>query len=167
MHGIGKLEAAGLIGHIQRAADAVKLVGAVGLVLGLLEVGQDGIPIPPLATALPPFVVVGVMAAHIHHAVDRAGAAERLAARQIEPAVAKLRLRHGLELPVHRRIDVGLGEAERDVDPWIAVGRSGFQQQHAMAAGFRQTRGNHAAGTARASDDEVVGVCFPGHSRPS
>ena len=135
-HGIGKLEAARLIRHIQRPADAVELIGAVGLVLGLLEVRQNGIPIPSLAAALPPFIVVGVMAAHIHHAVDRTGAAERLAARQIQPAVGELRLRHGLELPVHRRIDIGLGEPKRDMDPRIAVGRTGLQQQHAVAAGF-------------------------------
>ena len=138
-----------------------------GLVLGLLEVRQNGIPVPALAAALAPFVVVAVMAAHIHHAVDRAGAAERLAARQIEPAVGELRLRLGLELPVHRRIDIGLGEPERDMDPRIAVGWTGFQQQHAVAAGLRQTRGDHTAGTTRAGDDEVVGVRFLGHSHPS
>ena len=135
-HRIGQFEAARLVGDMQRAADAVEVIGAARLVLRLLEVGQDRIPVPALAAALAPFIVVAVVAADIDHAVDRAGPAKRLAARQIEPAVAKLRLRFGLELPVHRGIDIGLGIAERDVDPRIAVGRPGFQQQHAMAAGF-------------------------------
>ncbi len=101
----------GLVGHLQRAADAVERVGAAGLVLRLLEVRQHRIPVPADAAALAPFVVIAVMAADIDHAVDRAGAAQRLAARQIQPAVGHLRLRLGLELPVHRRIDIGLGIA--------------------------------------------------------
>ena len=82
-HRIGQFELARLVGHVQRAADAVEVIRAAGLVLGLLEERQDRIPVPALAAALAPFVVIAVVAADIHHAVDRAGAAERLAARQI------------------------------------------------------------------------------------
>ena len=163
-HRVRQLEPARLVGDVQRPADAVEFVAAAGLVLRLLEVRQHGIPVPAFAAALPPFVVVGVAAAHIDHAVDRAGPAQRLAARQVQPPVGKLRLRCALEFPVHLRVDIGLGKAERDVDPGVAVRRPGFQQQHAMAAGFRQPRGDHAARAAGAGDDEVVGIWLVRHS---
>ena len=157
-HRIGEFEAARLVGNMQRAADAVEVIRAAGLVLRLLEVRQDRIPVPALAAALAPFIVVAVVAADIDHAVDRAGPAKRLAARQIEAAVAKLRLRFGLEFPVHRGIDIGLGVAEGDVDPGVPIGRPCFQQQHAMSAGFGEARCHHAAGRTGTGDDEVVGL---------
>ena len=135
-HGVCQFQAFRLITHVQRSADAVELIGAMRLVLRLLEERQDGIPVPIFAASLAPFIVIAVAAAYIHHAVDRAAAAERLATRQIQFPTAELRLWLGLEPPVHRWIDVGLGEAERDVDPRIAVRRPGFQEQHTVAAGF-------------------------------
>ena len=44
------------------------------------------------------------------------------------------------------------------MDPGIAVLAAGLQQQHAMAAGFRQPRGEHASRRSGAGDDVVVGV---------
>ena len=110
-------------GDLQRPADAVEIVGAALLVLGLLEERQDAIPVPALAAALAPAVVIGRGAAHVDHAVDRAGAAQHLAARLVEGAAVELRLGLALEHPVDPRIGVGLGVAERDMDPRVAVGR--------------------------------------------
>ena len=80
-HRIGEFEATRLIGNMQRAADAVEIIRAADLVLRLLEIRQDQVPVPALAAALAPFIVVAVVAADIDHAVDRAGPAKRLAAR--------------------------------------------------------------------------------------
>ena len=156
-HRIGQFEAAGLVGDGQRAAGRVVVIGAARLVLGFLEVGENRIPVPADAAALAPLVVVGVVAADIDHAVDRAGAAQGLAARKVELAVGELRLRGALEFPVHRGVDEGLGETDRDVDPGVGVLAAGFQQQDAMAAGFGQARGDDRPGGSGAGDDVVVG----------
>src|SRR5207249_9110179 len=69
---------------VQWSADAVEIVGAALLVLRLLEERQYRIPVPAFAAALAPAVVIGRGTAHIDHAVDRAGAAQHLAARLVE-----------------------------------------------------------------------------------
>src|SRR5689334_19955880 len=104
---IGQFELGRLVADIQRTADAVELIGTARLVLGLLEVGQNRIPIPALAAALAPLIVVAMIATNVHHAIDRTGAAQRLAPRQIEPTIVELRLRLSLEPPVHNGIDIG------------------------------------------------------------
>ena len=109
--------------HVQRPADAVEIVGAALLVLGLLEERQHRIPVPALTSALTPVVVIGRRAAHIDHAVDRAGAAQHLAARLVEGAVVELLLGLALEHPVDPRVGERLRVAERDMDPRIAVAR--------------------------------------------
>ncbi len=122
---------------VQRSADAVEIVGAALLVLRLLEERQYRIPVPALAAALAPVVVIGRCAAHIDHAVDRAGAAQHLAARLVESAVVELLLGLALEHPIDPRVGERLGVAERDMDPRVAVTPAGFEQQHAPAAGIR------------------------------
>ena len=86
-----QLSAARLIRNAQRPAGAVEGVGSTLLVLGLLEIGQDRLPAPTLAIALAPFVIVRRRAAHVDHAVQRAGAAQHLAARLIRCPVVELR----------------------------------------------------------------------------
>src|SRR3546814_2427610 len=56
-----------VIGDAQRPADTVMLAFAPRLVLGLAEEGQDGVPVPALAAALPPAVIVGRRAANVDH----------------------------------------------------------------------------------------------------
>ena len=149
---------------VQRPARAVEVVGAALLVLGLLEERQYRIPIPALAAALAPAVVIGRGAAHIDHAVDRAGAAQDLAARLVEGAVVELLLGLALEHPVVARVGEGLGVAERDVDPRVAVAPAGFEQQHALAPGFAEPTGHRAARRSRPGHDEVVGIVRDRHS---
>ena len=115
---------------------AVEFVGTALVVLGLAEIRQHRFPVPALAATLTPLIVVGVIAAHVDHAVDRTGAAENLAARLIHDAVVEVRLRLGIEHPVHPRIDEGLGVAKRNVDPRVGVLAAGLQQQNAMTTGF-------------------------------
>src|SRR5208282_659604 len=144
--------------YVQRPADTVKLVGAALLVLRLLEERQYRIPIPAVAAALTPTVVIRRGAAHINHAVDRAGAAQDLAARLVEGAVVELLLGLALEHPVVARVGKGLGIAERDVDPRVAVASARFEQQHAPATGFAEPPGHRTARRSRAGHDEVISV---------
>ena len=85
---LANLRADTLIGDRERPADAVILVLAALLVLGLAEIGQDIVIAPADAALLPPQVIVAGVAAHIDHAVDRARSAEHLATRHIVAAVA-------------------------------------------------------------------------------
>ncbi len=148
----------------RRAAIAVEFVGTARVVLRLAEVGQHRLPVPALAATLTPLIVIGVIAAHVDHAVDRAGATENLAARLIHDAVVEVRLRLGIEHPVHSRIDEGLGVTERNVDPRVGVLAAGLQQQNAMTTGFGKPGGEHTARRTRASHNEVVGVLLRCHA---
>src|ERR1700751_3876673 len=143
---------------MQRPPDAVKIIGAALLVLCLLEKRQNRIPIPAFAATLAPAIVVARCAAHIDHAVDRTGAAENLATRLIKGTVVELLFRLTLEHPVHARVGEGLGVAERNVNPWIAVAPAGFEQQHAPAAAFAESPSDGASCRAGAGYDKVIGV---------
>src|SRR5215472_1899333 len=149
---------------MQRAADAVELVGAALLVLGFLEERQHRIPIPALTAALPPAVIIHWRAAHIDHAIDRAGAAEHLAARLVESAVVELLLGFALEHPVEPRVGKRLRVAERNVDPRIAVAAACFEQQHAPASGFAEPSRDGTTGRSGAGDDKVKDLARSRHS---
>src|SRR5215472_15615737 len=64
-----------------------------------------------------PGVVVKRIAAHIHHAVNRARAAEGLAARDGDRAAVEVRFRLGGEPPIVARVVEEFREADEDVDP--------------------------------------------------
>ena len=127
------------------------------LVFGLFEKRQHRIPVPALAAALTPAVVIGRGAAHVDHAVDRAGAAQDLAARLVESAAVELLFGLGLEHPVHLRIGEGLGVAERDVNPRVGVASARFEQQHAVFSRLAEPPGHRAARRARPGHDEIIG----------
>ena len=147
-----------LVGDTQRTAAAMEFARAAFVVLGLAEIRQDEVVVPALAAALAPFVVVGVVAAHVDHAVDRAGAAQHLAARLVHDAVVQVGFRLAVEHPVDPRIAESAHIAEGNVDPGIAVLAARLQQQHAVASGLRQPRGKHASRRPGAGDDVVVGL---------
>ena len=155
VHGLGQGRLPAMVGDFQRPA-AVELVGAALLVLGALEIGQDRIVVPALAAALAPFVVISRIAAHVHHAVDRAGAAQDLAARLVHDAAVEFGLGLAVEHPVDARIVERLVVAERDVDPGIAVLGPGLEQQHAVAAVLAEASGHGTAGRAGSGHDEIV-----------
>jgi hypothetical protein len=153
--GIDDLAAKAAVAHLERPADAVELVLASLLVLGLAEVRQHARVIPALAAALAPAVVVGGRAAHVDHAVERARSAEHLAARLIGGAVVEAGDGLALELPVVDRVRVELVVADRNVNPGMTVAPPGLEQQHPVAAGLRKARRHRATGGARTRDDEV------------
>ncbi len=105
------LERMALLGDVQRPFSAVILVVVALVVLGLLEEGQHLAVAPALVAELAPVVVVGGVAAHIEHGVDRRGAAQRLAARPVHAPVVAMLLRHGLVAPVEGRVLAQAGEA--------------------------------------------------------
>ncbi len=101
-------------------------------------------------------IVVGGLAAHIDHGVDRRRAADHLAARIIQAASVEARLRLGLEHPVRARIADGEQVADRNVKPDPIVAAAGFEDQHALAGVGRKPVGEQAAGRTRADDDVIV-----------
>src|SRR6185503_16765544 len=125
------------------------------LVLGLAEEGQDAGPVPAFAAALAPAVVVGGRAAHVDHAVERAGAAEHLAARLVGGAAIEAGDGLALEFPVVARVGVELVVADGDMNPGIGVAPAGLEQQHPVATRLREARRHRTAGGTRARDDEV------------
>ncbi len=138
------------------AAGRVRGALAEKMALVLAEVRQHVVIAPAGEPKLAPVVVVGGLAAHVDHGVDRGRAADHLAARIIEAAAVKPLLGLGLEHPVRARIADSEQIADRDVEPNPVIVAAGFQQQDALAGIGRQAVRQHAAGRARADDDIVV-----------
>src|SRR5207248_4144993 len=107
------------IGHAERAAAAVEVVGAADLMLGALEIGQHVVERPAGIAELAPMVEILGLATDIDHAVDRGRAAEHLATRPVDAAAAGPWIGLGFVAPVDRRVGKGLAEAERNVDPAV------------------------------------------------
>ena len=142
----------------------MKLVLAALLVLGLAEVREDAGVVPPDTAALSPAVVVRRRAAHINHAVQRRGAAEHLAARLIRRATVEAGDRLALEPPVVGVVRIELVEADRDVNPGMAVALAGLEQQHAIATILGKPSGDGAPRRARPSHNEIEEFPAPLHS---
>ncbi len=139
----------------QRAAEAVEGRIAARGVLEALEVRQHLGIAPAVVAECPPAIVVLALAANRNQPIDRAGSAERLPARPVDPAVVHSGLRLGVKAPVDAGIEHRLGIADRDVDPRVRVARTGFEQQHGMPAVSREAIGEDATGGASADDDVV------------
>jgi hypothetical protein len=124
--------------------------------LGLFEVWQYRIVRPATVAELRPGVVVERIAADIHHAVNRARAAEGLAARDRDRAAVEVRFRLGSKPPIVARVVEEFREADGDVNPHRIVNRPGLQQQNLCAGIFGEPVSEHAAGGAGTDDDVVV-----------
>ena len=119
------------VGDRERAAGAPVLVGAALVILQPAEVGQHGLEVPASTAESRPAVVILWRAPNERGGVDRAGAAQHLAARHevLAPVAGGVRLRH--EAPVVARV----GDREQHGRRWhedgeAAVRTAGFQQQH-------------------------------------
>ena len=156
------LERIALLGDVQRASRAMIFVVVAFVVLRLPEEGQHLAIAPALVAELAPVVVVGGVAAHIEHGVDRRGAAQRLAARPVHAPVVAMLLRHCLVAPVVGRVLAQAGEARRHLELEGGVRRARFEDQDAQRHVFGEAVGDGAAGRAGANDDVIV---RPGHSR--
>lgn len=128
------------------ATGTMKVVGATKMVLGLAEIWKYVVPAPTKISGLPPAIIVGRLAAHIDHAVDRRAAAQKLAARIVERTTVQPGLRLGLHQPIGTRVAHAIEIADGNVDPVVAVTSASLQKQHAHAWVGRQSVGQHAAG---------------------
>ena len=139
----------------QLAADAVHVVGAVLIVLDLLEQRQHVVPRPSRVAERRPVVVILFLAAHVDHRVDGGAAAENLAARVVDRSACKVLVRLRLVAPVGAWIGDRVEIADRDVDPEPVVLPAGLEEQHLRGGICRQPVGQHAAGASGANDDVV------------
>jgi len=121
---------------------------------------------PAAIAALRPTVEVQPLAAIVDVAVDRARAAQRLAARRRDsPAAAPFAGLGGVE-PVHARIDQRVHEAGRDMDEGMPVGRTGLEHADRGLLVLAQPVGEHAA-CRTGTHDHIVEIFHPaGLTRP-
>ncbi len=140
------------------AADPMHLVGAAVIVLVLLEVRQDIVPAPTGEAELAPAVVIGGLAAHIDHAVDRRAAADHPAARIGDGAAVEARLGDGLEHPIGALIADGVEIADGNVEPNPVVTAARFEKQDFGTRIGGKTIGEQAPSRTSADDDVVVGT---------
>ena len=134
------------IGDSERAADAVKIVGAARLIFGAPEVRQHVGKGPAGIAELAPMIVVLVLASNIKKPVDRARSAQDLAARLNDPAIVQFRFRLCFVQPIDLGIVEQLAVAERYVNPEVQVVPTRLEQQNPVAAAFSQPIGKDATG---------------------
>src|SRR5665647_3714418 len=91
-------------------------------------------------------------------AVDRTGAAERLAARREDAPAGGVGAGLLRIAPVDARIVEGLDEAGRQMDVRVPVGGPGLQHADCRRQIFAQAVGQHAAGRTGADNHVVEGV---------
>jgi hypothetical protein len=126
------------IGDAQRALSAAQgIVALAGIAFHALEKRQHlGVAPAPVAHLRPGIEVLG-LAAHKHHAVNRAGTAEQLAARHREPSAVGACLGLGGIEPIGRGIGDQPSHPDRNEGPGVAR-PTGFEQQHLVARVGRQ-----------------------------
>jgi hypothetical protein len=140
----------------QRPLAAVVVARAELERLAALEVGKHVRVGPAVVAPRLPAVEVLRRAAVVDHAVDRARAAEQLAARIVELAAVEMFLRDGQVLPAGGPASQHDQVAGRHLDERAAVAAARFDQQHPVLRRGRQPVGEHAARRAGADDDEIV-----------
>ena len=121
----------------QLASHAVHLVGAVLIVLDLLEQRQHVVPRPSRVAKRGPVVVVLLLAAHVDHRVDGGAAAEDAAARVVDRAAGQMLVGLRLVAPVGAWIGDRVEIADRDVDPEPVVLSAGFEQEDPLGRIWR------------------------------
>ena len=143
----------------QRAVSPAPLVGARDARLHPLEVRQAVRVVPVGDAALVrPALVVERVAALEDHPVDRARAAEHLAARVVDAPSVHVRLGLRLVLPVVEAAADRERERRRHVDVEVPprVRAAGLEHEDARARVLGQARGERATRGATADDDVVV-----------
>jgi len=145
----------------QRPVGSVQAVRPGAVAFRPPEIGQDILPGPSFASQLTPVIEVRGMAAQIDHVVDRAGAADGAAAREIDLPVVKFGLRRGSKSPIVLCVDQG-PEFCRRANAGIAGRPAGFKQQNRQIRIFRESGRNDTPGRARADHNEIK---FLSHAR--
>ena len=83
--------------------------------------GLHGLPAPALGAGLLPIVKIIGQTAGIYHGIDSPRAANAFATRPIALAPGQTGLGHGLEFPIHRRVEIGFAIAQRQGNPGRAA----------------------------------------------
>ena len=163
--GIEEFHSIAAEGCLQRTRCAAKLARRAFPVFRLAEIGQHAFPVPAFIAELTPFIVVAMVPAAIHLAVDRGTAAENPTARQRHLISPQFRFRLRAELPVNAAADHE-DLASRHVDEWVPVSGASLQKQNTNVPIFAQAGRQHAAGGAGADDDIVKAGPFGGRHGP-
>ena len=116
------------------AAGGVMVAVAQEMILDAAEDGEDIRPAPAGQAEAGPMVIIGGLAAHGDHGVDRGRTAEHLATGVGEGAAIQAGLGHGFEHPVGARIADGEEVADGNVEPDPVVGAACLKQEDAMLA---------------------------------
>jgi hypothetical protein len=89
---------------------------------------------PTLRAGRGPVLVVPVLSAYVNKAIDRGRATEHPAAWPDDVAATRTFTRLGVELPRETRIHHGLKIAHWQVEPEVAIGTAGLEQEHPVAS---------------------------------
>ena len=153
--GEAQLRHVGGLRGVQRAAGAVRCVGAGLPVLRPLEEWQYAVPRPTAIAELCPVIKILRLTAHIDHAVDRARPTQHAAARIGDGAAVGPRIGFRFETPGQGLMVQQLHVTGGDVDQRIPITPASLQQHDARARIFGEPVGQNAARRARADDDVV------------
>src|SRR5205085_9018158 len=140
---------------LQGTVAAVVFARAALVRLGPDEVRQHALPVPAAVAGRCPGVVILALAADVDEAVDRARAAERLAAGPVDAPAVHVGIGVGVVAPVDAVAPHRLAVADRQMDPRRGVARTGFEEEDADGGIFAQPGRENAAGRPRADDDVV------------
>ena len=155
------------VGDAQQSVAAAEPVGAALVALHALEDRQHVLVAPAAIAELGPVVVVLGLAADIDHAVDRARAAQHLAAGNFDAPAARALVRLRRVAPVDGGIVDHLGDADRHARPEeVRALGPGLEQQHPMGAALGQPAGDHRPGRTGTDDDVVIGLVARHGVRP-
>jgi hypothetical protein len=131
------------------------------VVLRLLEVRKDARVVPASVTEIRPRVVIRSIAANVDHRVERTASTEDLAARKIDRAIRRGRLRDGRVAPIVGRHPY-FPRIRRHVDVRVRIEAAGFEEEDRGRWILRQARSDDATARTGTDDDIIVVV----HGRP-
>ena len=141
--------------NAERTVRTVPVVATFVVTFGAPEVRQHLCEGPAPAALLCPAVVVARVAANVHHAVDRRGAAQNPPPGMVDPPVVEVWLLFRRVTPVEPRAADGTGECARHVHAPVTVGGAGLQEKDPNVRILAQAvRQNGARRTG--ADDDVV-----------
>lgn len=145
------------IADSKRAVITVCFLVGNGALLGLaLEEVRKDVLRGPAGGALRPCSVIGGVSTMIEHDGDGVGAAEDLAAGEVQATVGEIRLGFCDESPVVRGTEE-IWKAERDVKIEGVVGLARLEEQDANGAVLGEAVGKDASRGTASDDDVVVG----------
>ena len=153
------------VGDLERAVAAANLAVAAGVALHALEDRQHVLIAPAAVAELGPVVVVLALAAHPHHAVDGARAAQHAPARHRDRPPAGVGLGLGGVEPIDARPRDELGKADRHARERMRLA-AGLEQQHLMATILGEAVGERGTCRSGADDDEIDSMLVHAFPQP-